>query len=79
MSYDNILLADFDMYTVEIGQTRKFNASRPCKHILRAFFVSCFIGFVFFLSLPPVAHFVTESCAFVALSKLHNNISHLRV
>ena len=60
MSNDNILLADYDTYTLEIGQTRKFNVSKPRKHILRAFFVSCFIGFVFFLSLPPVARFVSE-------------------
>ena len=60
MSNDNILLAVYDPYTLEIGQTRKFNASKPGKHILRAFLVSCFICFVFFLSLPPVARFVSE-------------------
>ena len=57
MSNDNILLADYDTYTLEIGQTRKFNVSIALQaHLARIFRVM----FHWFCIFP----FFTSCCAF---------------
>ena len=83
MSNDNILLADYDTYTLEIGQTANLMrlrlASTSCAHFSCFLFQAhfCFIGFVFFLSLAPVTRFVSDArlvhftnCAIIFRTKL---------